>query len=68
MQEAYIEMNNIQFDIVIDILNWSLEKGRDKKYGGILSFIDVENKPPGKVEWDMKYWSPYRSFKCFLTC
>ena len=43
----------------LDILDWSLEWGWDKKYGGILYFVDVEGKPPEQLEWDMKLWWPH---------
>jgi len=43
----------------LDILSWSLEWGWDKKYGGILYFVDVEGKPPEQLEWDMKLWWPH---------
>ena len=41
----------------IEILEWSLERGWDKEMGGILYFVDVENKPVLSLEWDMKlFW------------
>ena len=39
-----------------EILDWSLELGWDKEYGGLLYFIDFESKPPEPLEWDMKLW------------
>jgi N-acylglucosamine 2-epimerase len=41
------------------ILRWSLERGWDPEYGGILYFVDVEGKPPEQLEWDMKLWWPH---------
>jgi len=41
------------------ILDWSLGWGWDKKYGGLLSFVDVEGKPPARIEHDMKLWWPH---------
>ncbi|NQS89611.1 AGE family epimerase/isomerase [Patescibacteria group bacterium] len=41
------------------ILDWSLKQGWDKKYGGILYFVDVKGKPPEQLEWDMKLWWPH---------
>lgn len=41
------------------ILGWSLEKGWDPEFGGILYFVDVEGKPPEPYEHDMKLWWPH---------
>ena len=41
------------------ILEWSLERGWDPEYGGILYFVDVEGKPPEPYEHDMKLWWPH---------
>jgi len=43
----------------LKILDWSLELGWDKEYGGLLSFVDIEGKPPEQLEWDMKMWWPH---------
>jgi N-acylglucosamine 2-epimerase len=43
----------------LDILDWSLEWGWDREYGGILYFVDVEDRPPEQLEWDMKLWWPH---------
>lgn len=42
-----------------EILDWSLDRGWDKRYGGILYFVDVEDKPLEQLEWDMKLWWPH---------
>lgn len=59
IQEGIYRNENSIINAGLDILNWSVERGWDKEYGGILNFIDLENKPPEKVEWDMKYWWPH---------
>ena len=41
------------------IMDWSLERGWDRKYGGLLYFVDVEGKPPEQYEHDMKLWWPH---------
>ena len=41
------------------VLDWSLDLGWDKEYGGILYFVDVEGKPPAPYEHDMKLWWPH---------
>jgi N-acylglucosamine 2-epimerase len=33
-----------------------LEYSWDKKYGGILYFMDAHGKPPQQLEWDQKLW------------
>ncbi len=38
------------------VLDWSLERGWDNHYGGILYFVDVEGKPCLQYEHDMKLW------------
>lgn len=40
------------------IIDLTMTIGYDKKYGGVLSFIDVKGKPPVQLEWDMKLWWP----------
>ncbi|MCC6616650.1 MAG: AGE family epimerase/isomerase [Anaerolineae bacterium] len=41
------------------IIDWSLERGWDREYGGLYYFVDVEGKPPTQLEWDMKLWWPH---------
>lgn len=38
------------------MIDYSMEIGWDKEYGGLLYFVDVEGKPPTRLEWDMKLW------------
>ena len=42
-----------------EIVLWSLEWGWDPEHGGILAFVDCEQKPPEQLEWDMKLWWPH---------
>ena len=42
-----------------DIFNWSLERGWDSEYGGILYYTDVSGCPPEQYEHDMKLWWPH---------
>ncbi|TDU43076.1 N-acylglucosamine 2-epimerase [Gelidibacter sediminis] len=46
------ELINKAADTILKILGY----GWDKKYGGILYFMDVMNKPPQQLEWDQKLW------------
>lgn len=40
----------------LNIFNWSLDRGWDKKYGGIFYFVDLYNRPCEQLEHDMKLW------------
>ncbi|MHB1452648.1 MAG: AGE family epimerase/isomerase [Saccharofermentanales bacterium] len=40
----------------LQILDWSLELGWDKEYGGFLYFVDISGRPCEQLEWDMKLW------------
>lgn len=43
----------------LPILDYSLEIGWDKDFGGIFYFVDVDDKPCVQYEWDMKLWWPH---------
>jgi N-acylglucosamine 2-epimerase len=47
------------FTEALKILEWSFEKGWDPEFGGLLSFVDLEGRPPEQLEWDMKLWWPH---------
>lgn len=51
------------------ILDWSLELGWDRQYGGLLYFVDIEGKPPEPYEHDMKLWWPHNEaiYACLLA-
>lgn len=51
------------------ILDWSLDRGWDPQFGGILYFVDVEGKPPEQYEHDMKLWWPHNEalYACLLA-
>jgi N-acylglucosamine 2-epimerase len=59
MHEGMRRNDKSIIDSAVEILDWSFERGWDKEYGGLLSFVDLDGKPPEKVEWDMKYWWPH---------
>ncbi len=42
----------------LKMIDYSLARGWDDKYGGLLYFVDAEGKPPTRLEWDMKLWWP----------
>jgi len=59
MQEGHERGDSSLIKTALDILNWSLDWGWDKEYGGILSYVDIEGRPPEQLEWDMKLWWPH---------
>ncbi len=40
----------------LQVLDWSLERAWDRKYGGFLYFVDSQGRQPEQLEWDMKLW------------
>ena len=42
-----------------DVFNFAIEAGWDRKYGGLLYFIDCLGKPTEAYEHDMKLWWPH---------
>lgn len=42
----------------VNILEWSLDIGWDKEYGGLYYFVDRLGFPPEQYEHDMKLWWP----------
>lgn len=59
LEEAEFRKDKSLMEKTLPILDWSMELGWDKKYGGLFSFVDIEGKQPAQVEWDMKYWWPH---------
>ena len=41
------------------MIDYSMARGWDDEYGGLLYFVDVAGKPPTRLEWDMKLWWPH---------
>lgn len=59
MHEGIYRNDKKIIDNALEILEWSLELGWDKEYGGLLYFVDIEGKPCEQLEWDMKLWWPH---------
>ena len=59
MHEARQRNDPSLLHAALEVLQWSLERGWDKEFGGILYFVDVEGKPTEQLEWDMKLWWPH---------
>jgi len=56
MCEALYSNDRELFQTCLNILDWSLERGWDKEYGGVYYFTDVEGRPCEQLEYDMKLW------------
>lgn len=56
MNQAISTKDNDLLKKALNILDWSLELGWDKQYGGFIYFTDVSGKPCEQLEWDMKLW------------
>lgn len=57
MREAIHRKDRKLMETVIQVTEWSLERGWDKEMGGIFYFLDLDNKPVRSLEWDMKlFW------------
>ena len=41
------------------MIDFSMARGWDEEYGGLLYFVDADGKPPTRLEWDMKLWWPH---------
>ena len=40
----------------LKMIDYSMARGWDSEYGGLLYFVDADGKPPTRLEWDMKLW------------
>ncbi|MBI9071064.1 MAG: AGE family epimerase/isomerase [Melioribacteraceae bacterium] len=50
-----------------DIIRNTFLRGWDNEFGGIYYFLDIEEKSPIQLEWDMKLWWPHcESLYAFL--
>jgi N-acylglucosamine 2-epimerase len=59
MEEGLHRHDQSLIQQALQVLDWSLELGWDREYGGILYFVDIEGKPPEQLEHDMKLWWPH---------
>ena len=56
MNYANTTNDNSLLEKALNILNWSLERGWDKEYGGVFYFRDLFDRPCEQLEHDMKLW------------
>lgn len=43
----------------LPIIDWSLARGWDDEFGGLLYFVDIDGRQQPNLEWDMKLWWPH---------
>lgn len=56
MNYAHITQDKELLTKALNILDWSLDIGWDKEYGGMYYFKDLFNRPCEQLEHDMKLW------------
>ena len=56
MSEAVYSGDKALLKTALDIFDFAFECGWDKQYGGMLYFVDLDNRPCEQLEWDMKLW------------
>jgi N-acylglucosamine 2-epimerase len=59
MEEARLRGDKALLREACQILDWSLDLGWDRQYGGILYYVDIEGLPAEPYEHDMKLWWPH---------
>ncbi|MDD4495002.1 MAG: AGE family epimerase/isomerase, partial [Eubacteriales bacterium] len=59
LRESICKKDKSIMQKALNVLEWTLELGWDKEYGGLYSFVDIEGKPCEQLEWDMKLWWPH---------
>lgn len=59
LEEARVRRDRRLLELGLKILDWSLEIGWDREYGGIYYFRDAKDKPCEAYEHDMKLWWPH---------
>ena len=59
MHEAIAQGKHDLVPPALRMIDYSIERGWDETYGGLLYFVDSEGKPPTRLEWDMKLWWPH---------
>lgn len=67
MREAIHRNDEGLFKKALEVAEWSLERGRDRKYGGLFYFVDLDGKPVMSLEWDMKlFWVHCEAMICMV--
>lgn len=56
LEEAHRSGKHDLMRLGLDILDWSIELGRDTRHGGLFYFVDLAGGQAPALEWDMKLW------------
>ncbi|MDE2950782.1 MAG: AGE family epimerase/isomerase [Chloroflexota bacterium] len=59
MHEALARGDDALVPPALKMIDYSMKRGWDDTYGGLLYFVDSQGKPPTRLEWDMKLWWPH---------
>ena len=59
LHEAQARADESLIAPALRMIDYSMQRGWDAEYGGLLYFVDVDGKPPTPLEWDMKLWWPH---------
>ncbi len=59
LDEAYRKNDNKMKDLALKIIEGAMKFGLDRKYGGILTFVDCKGLPIESLEHDLKIWWPH---------
>ena len=59
MHEAIERGDDSLISPALKMIDYSFERGWDEQYGGLLYFVDIDGKPPTRLEWNMKLWWPH---------
>ena len=59
LHEAQARADDSLIAPALKMIDYSMQRGWDAEYGGLLYFVDVDGKPPTQLEWDMKLWWPH---------
>lgn len=56
MNHAHVTKDGALLQKALNILTWSLNRGWDEEYGGLVYFTDLNGRPCEQLEHDMKLW------------
>lgn len=60
LEEArHLNWNSDYIQNAEKIIEWSMDWGWDKEFGGLLNFVDCKNYPAQDYAHDMKFWWPH---------
>ena len=59
MWEGAYQENREWVDLGCRMLDWMWQRGWDSEFGGLLYFVDIENRPVQEYWHDMKFWWPH---------